>query len=266
MRNKSTNPFDDDEDDEDIYKPPAPFSPAFIRLVEKGSSYDEGDQQHRHEQNLSVSSSTPPKMTMDPNKIEYVMFDEENHISEFIPREPVSTQNDNHHGVAPSPYNPDFIKHVASDISPSTSPSRTRSFDSDTSTCNTNCSSTSSPPRSYRQHQDPSMYHDNETSPPSKIKLVIMKVKRATIAGARKVKQYEEEKQLRLKTKEAAVKSYRNITTATVQAAVKTKEWNEKHQVTARTKQQAKRSANYVKKKAAQVSKSSNRAARPSSQ
>jgi hypothetical protein len=115
---------------------------------------------------------------------------------------------------------------------------------------NRSCSTSGSSQRSdqQRQQQQQSYRQAYSTSPTSKWKMAYTKMKRATVAGACKVKLYEQDHQLRLKTKTVAVHSYQTVKTATVQAANKTKEWNEKHQVKARTKHPHKPSAIYVEK------------------
>eukprot|EP00545_Synedropsis_sp_CCMP1620_P000919 CAMPEP_0119003350 /NCGR_PEP_ID=MMETSP1176-20130426/511_1 /TAXON_ID=265551 /ORGANISM="Synedropsis recta cf, Strain CCMP1620" /LENGTH=300 /DNA_ID=CAMNT_0006954945 /DNA_START=112 /DNA_END=1011 /DNA_ORIENTATION=+ len=272
---KNTNPFDNDDDDDDDFvhvPPPSPYSPSFLKSMQQKEDEGGSDKPPSppHDAPSSSlpsslsSSSEPPRMMIDPSKIEYVVFDED--VSgPLLPVPSSTTETRTSHHDAPSPYSPDFIKHVASSSDSMSSSATatnhnknsfsTRSFDSIPPASN----------NTFSQHQQSQQQHRFRPDEPgtaspasssarysinnvvSSWTIALTKVKRATVAGVSKVKQYEQNHQLRQRTKSAAVHSYESMKSVTVQAATKTKEWNEQHQVTARTKQQFKRSASFVK-------------------
>jgi hypothetical protein len=184
-------------------------------------------------------------MNIDPDKIEHVvMIDEIDHGSnEPFQNSPSMTSS------PPPSFNPEFINRVASDIpsentsirsfdTTSTSPPTTRSFDSNT----TSSSSSSS-------FQPEPTYHRS-----SSWKDAVAKVKKMTGDGARKVQQYDQDHQVRIRAKRAAIQSCFAVKKVTIQAGHKTKEFNDKYQlVTAKTKHQLKRSAAYVSRRSCSV-------------
>ena len=70
-----------------------------------------------------------------------------------------------------------------------------------------------------------------------------------SVEGVRKLKAFDEDHQVRARTKRASIQSCRAVKQATVLAAGKVKEWNERHELTTKTKRQLQRSAASIREK-----------------
>jgi hypothetical protein len=200
---------------------PPPFNPDFIRSVEKGHNLTS-------QQDSRPSVPTP---SVDDGKIEHVVLGEDNMNS---PSSNIAT-NIEKSGQDQPPYNPEFIKSVASDIS--TTSSARPVIGEQTSTTD-------------HDRGDFSPLNTNKrlgTSQASSLKTTLHSIKRMTLVGARRVQRFEQEHQVGARTKNAAVQSVKAVRDATVSVGQKAKEFNEEHQLGAKTKETVVKSFKAVK-------------------
>jgi hypothetical protein len=253
---------------DDVSRPP-PFSPAFLRTVQKGNDEDEINDDTN---NVATAPTTSHPLTqqagrvqgqaeslpIDPDRIEYVYVDE-------FHQERTTDSSDATR--TPPAFNPDYFNGHTNNRVPSgmgvqsegperttpaasagrswenTSTSSSGSYDTNPNQRRSSYSSSNAPEPIFGRRQSSS------SSSSSSWNEVYAKLKTMTVDGVRNMKAFEEEHQVRARTKRASIQSCRAVKRATVLTAGKVKEWNERHELTTKTKRHMQRSASFLKEK-----------------